>query len=65
MSAGLPLMKSVLITLTKSVFIHLRLTAQRQQQMQLIQKKKKKKILIGNDCTDNLESRNGRYHKNI
>ena len=27
MSAGLPLMKNVLITLTKSVFIHLRLTA--------------------------------------
>ena len=51
MPASLPLMKNVLTPLAKSVLITLDAA---------IQKKKK----FGDDCTDNLEQRIGRYHEN-
>ena len=60
MSAGLPFMKNVLTSLAKRVLIPLGLRATSGTDVAI----QKKTFWIRNDCNDNVEQRNGRYHEN-
>ena len=65
MTAGLPLMKSLLTPIAKSVFLSLGLTAGMSAADAAIQKKKKKKLWIRNYSINNFECRNGRYNEKV
>ena len=61
MSDGLPLIKNVLTPSTKSILAPLGLKAAGSATDTAIQKKI---FWIGDNCTDNFNGRNGRYHEN-
>ena len=61
MSSRLPLMKGVLTPLAKSVLLRLGLTAGMEATHGAIQKI----FWIGDNCTDYLKRKNGRYHEII
>ena len=60
MSAGLPFMKNVLTPLAKRILIRLALRANSGTDVAI----QKRTFWIRNDCSDNVEQRNGRYHEN-
>ena len=60
MSDFLPFMKNVLTPLAKRILIRLGLRATSGTDVAI----QKRTFWIRNDCIDNVEQRNGRYHEN-